>query len=243
LLNDILDFSKIEAGRLELEIQPFDLRECVETAVDLVKASAAEKHLELAYVIDADVPRTLTGVVTRLRQIRGNLLKNAGKFTTAGEVSLTVSVRPDETDAGIYEVQCAVRDTGIGIPADRQHRLFQSFSQVDASTTRRYGGTGLGLAISKRLAELMGGRIWVESNGVPGEGATFTFTIAARGSRQPLRRPDRGADEFLRGKRVLIVDDHATNRRMLVLQTRSWGMLPSEAASAVDALALLDRGV
>jgi len=244
IINDILDFSKIEAGRLDLDVHPFDLRECVETAVDLVKGKAGEKRLELAYLIDADVPCTLSGDVTRLRQILVNLLNNAVKFTAAGEVALTVTARPfpSEMDVTTHEVQFAVHDTGIGIPQDRQHRLFQSFSQVDASTTRRFGGTGLGLAISRRLTELMGGRIWAESGGVPGDGATFAFTIVVPGSHEPLRHLDRADDDWLTGKQVLVVDDNATNRRMLVLQTREWGMRPIEAASAADALALLDQG-
>ena len=243
IINDILDFSKIEAGRLELEAQPFDVRECVEAAVDLVKGQAGEKRLELAYLIGEEVPRTLTGDVTRLRQVLVNLLTNAVKFTAAGEVGLTVTAQPAHGDAdpARYELQFAVKDTGIGIPPDRQHRLFQSFSQVDASTTRRWGGTGLGLAICKRLTELMGGRIRAESSGVPGEGATFTFTIVVPGSAEPLRQL--GADAALfAGKRVLLVDDNATNRRMLVLQTRSWAMSPVEAASGPEALAHLDNG-
>lgn len=244
IINDILDFSKIEAGRLDLELQPFDLRECVEAAVDLVKGRANEKSLELAYLIDEDVPCTLTGDVTRLRQILVNLLTNAVKFTTAGQVELTVTARPvrSEAEPASCEVQFAVQDTGIGIPPNRQHRLFQSFSQIDASTTRRYGGTGLGLAISKRLVDLMGGRIWAESSGVAGEGARFAFTIVVPGSSVPVRRPDRVYDAFLSGKRALVVDDNATNRRMLVLQTRAWAMTPVEAASGAEALAYLDRG-
>ena len=244
IINDILDFSKIEAGRLDLELQPFDLHECVETALDLVKGKANEGRLELASLIGEEVPRTLKSDVTRLRQILVNLLTNAVKFTAAGEVVLTVSARRVEaqgTDAR-YEVEFAVRDTGIGIPPDRMNRLFQSFSQVDASTTRRYGGTGLGLAISKRLAELMGGRIWVKSTGLPGEGATFFFTIVAEGSMEPIRRIDRSYDHLLRGKRVLVVDDNATNRRMVELETRAWEMIAAAVASGRDALARLDRG-
>ena len=243
IINDILDFSKIEAGRLDLEVQPFDLHECVEGAADLVKGKAREKQLELACLIDADVPCTLTGDVTRVRQIVVNLLTNAVKFTAAGEVGLTVTARRVRSpEDAIYEVQFAVKDTGIGIPPDRQHRLFQSFSQVDASTTRRYGGTGLGLAISKRLVELMGGRIWVESSGVPGEGATFAFTVVVPGSHTPLRRLDHANDVLLAGKRVLVVDDNPTNRRMLVLQTRAWAMAVVESPSGAAALARLDRG-
>ena len=243
IINDILDFSKIEAGRLELEAQPFDLHECVESALDLVKGPATEKHLELAYLVDEEVPCTLTGDATRLRQILVNLLTNAVKFTAAGDVGLTATATPAPSGVpGLYEIQFVVKDTGIGIPPDRQNRLFQSFSQVDASTTRRYGGTGLGLAISKRLAELMGGRIWVESSGVPGEGSAFVFTIVTRGSREPERQRDRTDADRLEGKRLLIVDDNATNRRMLALQTRAWGMSPIEAASGAEALALLEGG-
>jgi len=241
IINDILDFSKIEAGRLDLEAQPFDLHECVEAAVDLVKGAAIEKRLELAYVIDEDVPCTLTGDATRLRQILVNLLGNAVKFTASGEVGLTVSAGPAPAgEQGLREVKFAVKDTGVGIPPESQHRLFQSFSQVDASTTRRYGGTGLGLAISRRLAELMGGRIWVESTGVAGEGSVFAFTIVVPGSREAVRRFDRiDADRFA-GKRLLVVDDNATNRRMLALQARAWGMTAIEAASGAAALALLE---
>ncbi|MEJ2749249.1 MAG: ATP-binding protein, partial [Anaerolineae bacterium] len=175
--NDILDFSKIEADKLELENQPLDLRECVEGALDLLAARAADKRLELAYLIAPHTPEAIMGDVTRLRQILVNLLSNAIKFTDVGEVILSVNctLLPDHEPSN--ELHFAVRDTGIGIPPDRMDRLFRSFSQVDASTTRRYGGTGLGLAISKRLSEMMGGRMWAESSGVPGEGATFHFTI------------------------------------------------------------------
>src|SRR5262252_1097790 len=156
VINDILDFSKIEAGKLDLESQPFDLRECVESALDLVATRAAEKGLDLAYLIGDGTPAAIVGDVTRLRQILLNLLSNAVKFTEAGEVVLSVTAK--RPDAGpMYEVTFSVRDTGIGIPQDRLGRLFESFSQVDASTARKYGGTGLGLAISKRLTELMGG--------------------------------------------------------------------------------------
>ncbi len=244
IINDILDFSKIEAGRLALEVQPFDLRECVETAVDLVSQQARDKQLELAYLIDPEVPCTLIGDVTRLRQILVNLLNNAVKFTAAGEVRLTVTARSTPPADGIahYELQCAVKDTGIGIPPARQQQLFQSFSQIDASTTRRYGGTGLGLAISKRLSELMGGRIWVESAGVSGEGATFAFTVVLQASHETLRHLDSREVEYLAGKRVLVVDDNATNRRMLVLQMERWGMTAVEAASGGEALTRLDQG-
>ncbi|UCC88714.1 MAG: GAF domain-containing protein, partial [Anaerolineales bacterium] len=190
IINDILDFSKIEADKLELEDQPFDLRECVESTLDLLAATTAEKGLDLAYLIDPDTPEAIVGDVTRLRQILVNLLSNAAKFTEQGEVVLSVSSQPvSELEPGVapdtYMLHFAVRDTGIGIPPDRMDRLFRSFSQVDASTTRRYGGTGLGLAISRRLSQLMGGSMWVESE--LGVGSTFHFTIRATSATAPAR--------------------------------------------------------
>src|SRR6185369_1303946 len=177
VINDILDFSKIEAGKLELEALPFDLRECVEGALDLVATRAAEKGIDLAYLMGDGVPAAIVGGLTRLRQVLLNLLSNAVKFTERGEVVLSVSARRFGRGARRHQLACTVRDTGIGIPADRLGRLFQSFSQVDASTTRRYGGTGLGLAISQRLTELMGGRISVTSE--VGVGSEFRFAIRA----------------------------------------------------------------
>src|SRR5690606_3598053 len=163
IINDILDFSKIEAGHMELEEQPFDVRRCVEEALDLVAPKAAAKGLELAYILDDSVPGSIIGDVTRVRQVLVNLLANAIKFTETGNVLVRVRLRDRAYGADRCELVFSVQDTGIGIPHDRLDRLFKSFSQVDASTTRKYGGTGLGLAISKRLTELMGGEIWVES--------------------------------------------------------------------------------
>ncbi|GAB4440807.1 MAG: hypothetical protein OHK0015_37300 [Chloroflexi bacterium OHK40] len=238
IINDILDFSKIESGRLELEQQPFDLRDCVESALDLVAPRAAEKGLDLAYLIGPQVPHTLVGDVTRLRQILVNLLSNAVKFTHVGEVEVNITARP--LDDGRYELWVAVRDTGIGIPAERLDRLFRAFSQVDASTTRQYGGTGLGLAISRRLCELMGGQMGVTS--AVGKGTTFHFTfIAAAGAAEP-RVYLRGTVPQLAGKRLLVVDDNATNRRILRLQAEAWGMRVHTAASGGEALAWLARG-
>jgi len=270
IINDILDFSKIEAGKMELDSQPFDLRECVESALDLVATRAAEKGLDLAYVVEGDTPAAIVGDVTRLRQILLNLLTNAVKFTEHGEVVLSVnshqlpvvsdqlSVISDQSSGvtdhrSLFTVHFAVRDTGVGIPPDRMDRLFQSFSQVDASTARKYGGTGLGLAISKRLAELMGGAMWAESPPVSpphaggtkgGPGATFHFTIQTEAAAAPVvtRRDLRGAQPQLQHRRVLIVDDNDTNRRILVLQTRSWGMQPRDTASPAEALDWLRRG-
>jgi signal transduction histidine kinase/DNA-binding response OmpR family regulator/HPt (histidine-containing phosphotransfer) domain-containing protein len=245
IINDILDFSKIEADRLELEHQPFDLRECVEGALELLTARAAEKGLELAYLIAPHTPEMIVGDVTRLRQILVNLLSNAVKFTERGEVVVSLEASMlTSSDAGNpkYELRFAVRDTGIGIPPDRMDRLFRSFSQVDASTTRRYGGTGLGLVISKRLSEMMGGTMRVESSGLPGQGSTFSFTIQAEAVSRPTRAFLQEAQPDLQGKRLLIVDDNATNRRLLTLQAQSWGMAYRETASPRDALAWIRAG-
>ncbi|HUP06229.1 MAG TPA: response regulator, partial [Caldimonas sp.] len=235
IINDILDFSKIDAGRLELETQPFDLRACIESAFDLVTEPAARKGLELAFLIDRALPEGLSGDVTRFRQILVNLLGNAVKFTAAGEVVLTA-----EPGGEPNQLHVAVRDTGIGIPADRVHRLFEEFSQLDSSTTRKYGGTGLGLAVSKRLAELMGGTMWVES--IAGEGSTFHFTITAEAAEVPSRTAAAGMPSELIGKRVLLVDDNAINRRILDLQTEAWGIHGHSVETGEEALAMIERG-
>jgi signal transduction histidine kinase/DNA-binding response OmpR family regulator len=241
IIDDILDFSKIEAGRMELEETPFDLRACLETAVDLVAFRAAEKSLDLAVEVGDGVPEAIVGDSTRLRQVLANLLNNAVKFTERGEVVLTV--RPESGDGtGVRQtLHFAVRDTGIGIPADRLDRLFRSFSQVDASTTRRHGGTGLGLAISKRLVTLMGGTIWVESKA--GVGSTFHFTLRAKPAPEAAARADLLREQpALRGKRLLVVDDNTTNLRILAGYARSWGMVAHATASPTEALAWIERG-
>jgi signal transduction histidine kinase/DNA-binding response OmpR family regulator len=242
VINDILDFSKIEAGRLELESQPFDVRECVEGALDLVATRAAEKGLDLAYVFGDGTPAGIVGDVTRLRQVLLNLLSNAVKFTERGEVVVSVSGRRVNDAHTSHELTFSVRDTGIGIPADRLGRLFQSFSQVDASTTRRYGGTGLGLAISRRLTDLMGGRIDVTSEA--GVGSEFSVTIPAVAADVPVttRRDLSGVQPSLRDKRVLVVDDNATNRRILGAHLDAWGMHARAAASPIDALGWIKAG-
>jgi CheY-like chemotaxis protein/anti-sigma regulatory factor (Ser/Thr protein kinase) len=219
VINDILDFSKIEAGRLELEATALDLRGCIESALELVAPAAAHKGIDLAYDLDPGAPTGVVGDLTRLRQILINLLNNAVKFTERGEVVVTVKAEPIDA-GGRHRLNFAVRDTGIGIAEDRRDRLFESFSQVDPSTTRRYGGTGLGLAISNRLVELMGGTMSVESR--PGEGSIFRFTIEAEAAPLPPRAFER-AVASLRGKRVLIVDDNATNRDILTRQATMWG--------------------
>ncbi|NEQ32818.1 MAG: response regulator, partial [Leptolyngbya sp. SIO4C5] len=241
LINDILDFSKIESGQLDLEEHPLDLRCCIEESFDIIATKAAEKKLELAYQIDSVLPNILIGDVTRLRQVLVNLLSNAVKFTQAGEVVILANLQSSPvrlSDFSVqYEICFAVRDTGIGIPTDRMNRLFKPFSQVDSSTTRRYGGTGLGLAICKQLVEMMGGDIWVESQ--PGQGTTFYFTIQAHAAHKDSGQSSPSKPIQMAGKRLLIVDDNATNRQILDKQARAWGMLTRVAQSGADALSLL----
>jgi PAS domain S-box-containing protein len=237
VINDILDFSKIEAGRMEIENEPFSIRTCVEESLDIVAPKAHNKPIDLVYGIDENVPSAILGDVVRLRQVLVNLLTNAVKFTNQGEVY--VSVDSKAISKYKYEIHFSVRDTGIGIPADRMDRLFISFSQVDSSTTRKYGGTGLGLAISSRLVEMMGGRIWAESE--EGKGSNFHFTVAATVAHvRPSSKPV--ADESIfKNKRVLIVDDNDTNRFVLSKQLQSWGLIPLSAESGPAALSLLKQ--
>ncbi|MCE5270105.1 response regulator [bacterium] len=254
ILNDILDFSKIEAGKLELDNCPFDLHQCVESTVDLFAHRSRSKGLEIGALIDVHAPATVVGDPTRLQQILVNLIGNAVKFTDKGEVMVTVisselkaapgtsvqsgAVSPSaDRESKWFELEFSVRDTGIGIPADRLNRLFQAFSQADSSTTRKYGGTGLGLAISMRLVEMMGGRIWVESE--DGQGSNFHFTIRAM-SAACTRPVYLEADQpVLCGKKVLIVDDNPANREILFLQAASWGMSPVAVSSGREALELI----
>jgi signal transduction histidine kinase/DNA-binding response OmpR family regulator/HAMP domain-containing protein len=241
IINDILDFSKVEAGALELEEVPVDLAETVEAAAELVAAKGAEKGVELACRIDPKVPRGVLGDPTRLKQILLNLLNNAVKFTEEGEVVLSVSCDAPEVGPGDpASIAFSVRDTGIGIPADRMNRLFRSFSQVDASTTRRYGGTGLGLAISKRLVELMGGEIRVESE--PGRGSTFSFTLPLRRAEIPVPDARRGQIRAIRGKKILVVDDNQTSRAILHEKLAGWGVTAEAVASPGEALDLISAG-
>jgi len=247
LINDILDFSKIESGQLELEEHPFELRTCIEEAFDLIATRAAEKQLELAYQVEPTLPNTLIGDVTRLRQILVNLLSNAVKFTREGEIVLTVtgtshpeSGSQNSLAKAVQELRFSVRDTGIGIPHQQMNRLFQAFSQVDSSTTRKYGGTGLGLVICKQLAEIMGGEIWVESE--VGQGTVFSFTISTR---VPLSELDQTGHQItapLAGKRLLIVDDNTTNRQILEKQVQAWGGLARMTCSGQEALECFERG-
>jgi signal transduction histidine kinase/CheY-like chemotaxis protein/nitrate/nitrite-specific signal transduction histidine kinase len=236
IINDILDFSKIEAGKMDIEAHPFDLRDCIESALDLVTTRAVEKGLDTAYLFEGEVPIAIQSDVTRLRQIILNLLSNAVKFTENGEVVLTVSCEGPANSSPV-NLRFTVRDTGIGLSAEGMRRLFQSFSQADSSTTRKYGGTGLGLAISKRLSEMMGGTMWAESEGL-GKGARFIFTIQAPVSEPPVagRRNFAGIQPELNGKRVLIVDDNATNRYILRMQTSKWGMAARDTESPREAM-------
>ena len=238
VIDDILDFSKIEAGRFELEREPFDLREWVEGALDIVAPRASEKHVELGCLVGEAVPVGIVGDVNRLRQVLLNLLSNAVKFTEEGEVIVHVDAEP--AGSGKHRLHLAVRDTGIGIPQDRMDRLFESFSQVDASTSRRYGGTGLGLAISKRIVELMDGTMWAESE--EGKGSTFHIELTASEAKVPARIDPGDGLPKLAAKRILIVDDNATNREIVSRQARSWGMEPVAVERASEALALIEKG-
>jgi two-component system sensor histidine kinase/response regulator len=234
IINDILDYSKIEAGKLDFETLDFDLRTAVEDTVDMVKIRASEKGLDLACLVRHDVPSLLLGDPGRLRQVLMNLMDNALKFTEKGEVVIRITLE-EENDTHAT-LRFAVSDSGIGIPQDRRDRLFQSFSQVDPSTTRRYGGTGLGLAISKNIVEKMGGRIGVESG--EGKGSTFWFTAVFE--KQPAdRQRSLGNFEDIRGRRILVVDDNATNRLFLREQLSSWKCQPDEASNGEEALAKL----
>jgi PAS domain S-box-containing protein len=238
VIDDILDYSKIEAGKLDLERQPFSLRDCLEGALDIVAPRAWEKEIELGCLIDEAAPAGIVGDEARLRQVLLNLLSNAVKFTEAGEVFVLVDA--EETGAGTFRVELAVRDTGIGIPPDRMDRLFTSFSQVDASTTRKFGGTGLGLAISKRLVELMGGTISVESK--QQKGSTFRILLPVTEVDVPAKIAVEDGLVHLSGKRILVVDDNATNREIVTRHARSWEMEPVAVEYPTAALDLIDKG-
>ncbi len=240
IINDILDFSKIESGKLELEWQPLLVRNSVEEVLDLLGPKAREKGLEIAYYIEPSVPKAVIADVTRIRQILMNLLSNGIKFTEKGEVVVKVKSREIEieNEDKSYEIEFSVRDTGIGIPLEKKERLFKAFSQVDASITRQYGGTGLGLVISKRLSEIMGGKMWVETE--VGKGSTFYFTIRAKIASQFVEMEFIEQPE-LTDKQILIVDDNATNRKILSLQAQSWGMKSRVFSVPGNALELLKQ--
>ena len=236
LINDILDFSKIESGKLDLESIPFDLLTVVEETLDIFVPQTARKGLELGYLLASDMPHTIVGDPNRLRQLLTNLVGNAVKFTADGEIVINAE---SHVEGDKHRLHFAVRDTGIGISQEGIARLFKSFSQVDSSTTRHYGGTGLGLAISRRLSELMGGEMWVESE--PGVGSTFHFTILvqAASAQQRLQRVETGE---LAGKRVLIVDDHPISLEILTRQLNSWQMIPVPINSPQTALEMIEHG-
>jgi GAF domain-containing protein/CheY-like chemotaxis protein len=243
IINDILDFSKIEAGKVDLQNEPFSLRVSVESALDVVAPIASRKGVELAYALGDGLPEAILGDAGRLRQIVLNLLSNAIKFTEDGEVVLSVDASaPADADSGDpWTVTVEVRDTGIGIAPDRMDLLFQSFSQIDASISRRYGGTGLGLAISRRLAESMGGSLTASSSGVAGEGSTFTLILPVQVTTLP-DAPPAAPERSIRGCRVLVVDDNATNRRIIAGFLERWGVDGTSTASPNEALAWIRDG-
>jgi signal transduction histidine kinase len=243
LINDILDFSKIEAGRLELESRPFHLRSAVEKAAALLAPRAEEKGLRLTVTVDPRVPAGITGDSGRLRQVLINLLSNAVKFTDAGEVTLAVTA--GEAPDGRQRISLVVRDTGPGIAPEHQQRIFESFSQVDASISRKYGGTGLGLAISRSLAEQMGGSLWVESQ--PGHGAAFHFSILAEIAEPPapvapLAAPPAAAG-MLPALRVIVADDNAVNRKVALSFLKRLGYQADSVGNGVELLERLRRAV
>lgn len=247
VINDILDFSKIESGNLELEEHPFEIRTCIEEAFDLSSSRAQDKSLEFIFQIEPKVPKKILGDITRLRQVLVNLLSNAIKFTEKGEVFVSVDARQlasapsfDNRISDKYEILFSVKDTGIGIPPDRLDRLFKPFSQVDSSTTRKYGGTGLGLVICQQLIHMMGGEISVTSR--EHQGSTFCFSLIAQSVVEDSSSEYDSTQPELAGKRLLIVDDNATNRQILNKQASSWGMLTRVMSSGAEALALLHQG-
>ncbi len=259
LINDVLDFSKIESGKLVLEKHPLNLRTCIEQSLDIVAPRAVEKHLELVYAMDPETPSVIISDPVRLRQILLNLLGNAVKFTEAGEIALIVRPIPldqaeqPQTKRGISAIsrlnartdqdcalQFSIRDTGIGIPADRMHKLFKPFSQVSSSTTRKYGGTGLGLAISHRLAETFNGRLWVES--VLGKGSVFSFTIQAATENLPApKQLPKGLTHWA-GQRSLVIDSNLTRRTSLEWQLSALSIQPTSVRSVAEALVLIQQG-
>ena len=242
IINDILDFSKIEAGKMDLDEAPFDLASAIESTLDVLAPIASRKGLDLTFEIAEGLPSALVGDVGRVRQVLLNLLNNALKFTERGDVSLIVSGEKQPATSDTWELRFDIHDTGLGINAETMSRLFQSFSQADASVTRRFGGTGLGLAISRRLAELMGGRVWAESEGTPGKGSTFHFTLvapAAAGFEEQATSTE--ATDALAGRRVLVVDDSESSRRILLTLLSRWGMRPRATGSPAEALGWIER--
>lgn len=238
IINDILDFSKIESGKMLLEDSPFELRNCIEDALDLFAPKAIEKGIDLLYLIQPDVSPFLVGDVHRLRQVMINLINNSIKFTEEGEIF--ISIEKTSEGEGYQELLFSVKDSGIGIAKEKMDILFEAFTQADATTTRRYGGTGLGLAIAKHLINLMGGNIWVEST--VGKGSTFFFNLKLTTSGiGKTKLYVRGQIPELKNSRVLIVDDNETNRHIFTLQFESWGMIPYTARSGQEALEIIEE--
>jgi len=237
IINEILDFSKIESGKLELEEHPFFIHKIIEETYDLLAVKAQQKQLDLLYIIDPDVPSEILGDMTRIRQIVVNLVGNAIKFTDHGEVLTSISCTKKEGNS--YELEFSVKDTGIGIPADKIHKLFNSFSQVDSSTTRKYGGTGLGLAISAKLVQIMNGRIWLESK--IDVGTTFKFTINISAVSQIKAFKPSLIQGTLKGKSVLIIDDNLTNLKILKIHCEQWGMHADVAESGEQGFIALSK--
>ena len=242
VINDILDFSKVEAGKLELEIAPFELRSTLEEAVGLFRATAAEKGLRLHLDLAPDLPGWVAGDHIRLRQVVQNLISNALKFTPAGEIALTAAVSPREAapQETAHRIRVEIRDTGIGIPADKIEQLFSSFSQADASISRRYGGTGLGLAICKRLVQLMGGSIDVQSQ--PGQGSMFRFTVRLGRATAPLPvLPDTPASAEVVKLKVLLAEDNKINQMVGIRLLRKLGVAADLAENGEEAVAAAER--
>jgi signal transduction histidine kinase/CheY-like chemotaxis protein/ligand-binding sensor domain-containing protein len=237
VINDILDFSKIESGNMDLDLHSFDLRNCIEEVLDVFSGKAGLIGLDLIYEIDHDVPSQIVGDSVRLRQILMNLVNNAIKFTEKGEVFVAVHAGDIENN-GELDLSFEVRDTGIGIPKEKMARLFKAFSQVDSSTTRKYGGTGLGLVICEKLVGLMGGKIGVSSE--EGKGTTFSFTIRTKTSLQTFRANMTDHFAGMEGKRVLVVDDNPTNRSILKNQLEHWKLVPALANSGYEAIEMLN---
>ena len=237
IINDILDFSKIEAGKLELEAIPFDLRTCVGETMKALSFRAHQKGLELIYDVQPEAPEALIGDPGRLRQILTNLVGNSIKFTERGEIFVSVEEESNGIDSTVLRV--SVKDTGIGIPINKQEKVFESFSQADGSMARKYGGTGLGLAICSRLVEMMGGRIWVDRHAGPG--CTFSFTVKLEVQRTPSAYPVPVQPRQLRDLHALIVDDNSTNRRVLLGMLTNWGMKPTAVEGGASALEVLTR--
>ncbi|MEO0686210.1 MAG: ATP-binding protein, partial [Cyanobacteria bacterium J06649_11] len=253
IINDILDFSKIESGKLEIEEEPFHLNSCIEEAISLLTPKAKEKNLEILLHDTSEIPQVIVSDISRLRQIFINLISNAIKFTDTGSVEVFVTSRERQrigNEKNNHEIQFAVKDTGIGIPSNRINRLFKAFTQVNSSITRKYGGTGLGLVICKQLSELMGGKIWVESE--PDKGSTFYFTITARVIETNLNREWKTKTEEFNPVidasvaqnnplKILLVEDYPTNQKMITLMLQQMGYQPDIANNGLEALTALRR--